>query len=207
MRAYFSQFGEITHLRISRNKLTGHSKHYAFIEFASNAVADIVAKTMDKYLMFNHILQVRRIPTEQVHANLWKGEGKRFKAMPRNKIEGGMLRRGTTREGWEKRVKTEEKRRTKKSKQLEEMGYEFQMPSLKSVSDVPVKEIEDAGVAVIADGDEIKVLEAKASEGPSSEAQAAAVEEVPEVVAPAETTPVKRKKGTKASKKTKKVKT
>ncbi|KAG9663084.1 hypothetical protein KCU95_g19084, partial [Aureobasidium melanogenum] len=31
MREYFSQFGDITHLRMARNKLTGRSKHYAFI--------------------------------------------------------------------------------------------------------------------------------------------------------------------------------
>ncbi|KAI4749807.1 hypothetical protein E4T45_14832, partial [Aureobasidium sp. EXF-8846] len=60
MREYFSQFGDITHLRMARNKLTGRSKHYAFIEFGSGAVAEIVAKTMDKYLLFGHLLQVRR---------------------------------------------------------------------------------------------------------------------------------------------------
>ncbi|KAH0389289.1 RNA-binding domain-containing protein, partial [Aureobasidium melanogenum] len=97
MREYFSQFGDITHLRMARNKLTGRSKHYAFIEFGSAAVAEIVAKTMDKYLLFGHLLQVRRIPAEQVHEKLWKGEGGRFKVMPRNKIEGGMLKRETRR--------------------------------------------------------------------------------------------------------------
>ena len=35
MRAYFSQFGAITQLRLARNKKTGKSQHYAFIEFAS----------------------------------------------------------------------------------------------------------------------------------------------------------------------------
>ncbi|KAK6428212.1 nucleolar protein, partial [Oleoguttula sp. CCFEE 5521] len=41
MRAYFVQFGAITHLRLARNKKTGKSKHFAFVEFASSNVADI----------------------------------------------------------------------------------------------------------------------------------------------------------------------
>lgn len=160
MRAYFSQFGDITHLRLSRNKLTGRSKHYAFIEFGSAAVADIVAKTMDKYLLFGHILQVRRIPAEQVHENLWKGEGKRFKVMPRNKIEAGVLRRGATREQWEKRVLKENKRRSGKADKLKEMGYEFDMPMVRAVEDVPLRE-EEGGVAVIPDGEGVKVIAEK----------------------------------------------
>lgn len=160
MRAYFSQFGDMTHLRLSRNKLTGRSKHYAFIEFASAAVADIVAKTMDKYLMFGHILQVRRIPADQVHANLWKGEGKRFKTMPRNKIEGGILRRGKTRENWEKSVEKENKRRQKKAEKLAELSYEFEMPEVRKVEDVPMKDAdaEKDGVAVIPDADGAKPI-------------------------------------------------
>ena len=37
-------------------------------------VADIVARTMNNYLMFGHILRVALIPKEQVNANLFKGE-------------------------------------------------------------------------------------------------------------------------------------
>ncbi|OJD26449.1 hypothetical protein ACJ73_02162, partial [Blastomyces percursus] len=50
MRAYFSQFGPITQLRLSRHRTTGRSKHFAFIEFASDSVARVVADTMDNYL-------------------------------------------------------------------------------------------------------------------------------------------------------------
>lgn len=141
MRAYFSQFGEILRLRLSRNKRTGRSKHYAFIEFASAAVARIVAETMDKYLMFGHILQVRTIPKEQVHENLFKGANRRFKKVPWAKIEARKLRLGMEREGWEKRISKETGRRSKKLEKLKEAGfdYEFEAPALKSVKDVPVK--------------------------------------------------------------------
>ncbi|KAF2085848.1 RNA-binding domain-containing protein [Saccharata proteae CBS 121410] len=139
MKAYFSQFGEITRLRLSRNKKTGRSKHYAFVEFKHSSVAQIVAETMDKYLMFGHILQVRNIPAEQVHANLFKGANRRFKPAPRNKMEGRALRLGKDRETWEKRITREEQRRKERESKLKDMGYEFEAPAVKSVETVPRK--------------------------------------------------------------------
>ena len=94
MRAYFSQFGALTRLRLSRNRRTGAPRHYAFLEFASAAVADVVAATMDGYLLFGRLLRVRRVPAEQVHAELWKGAGRRFKRIPWGAMEGRGLRVG-----------------------------------------------------------------------------------------------------------------
>lgn len=79
MRSYFSQFGPIRNLRVSRSKKTGKAKHYAFVEFEEVSTAEIVAKTMDNYLLFGHILKCRVIPKAQVHADLFKGANKRFK--------------------------------------------------------------------------------------------------------------------------------
>lgn len=47
MKSYFSQFGPIRNLRVSRNKKTGKAKHFAFVEFEDASTAEIVAKTMD----------------------------------------------------------------------------------------------------------------------------------------------------------------
>lgn len=145
MQAYFSQFGPIANIRLARNKKTGKSKHFAFIQFASASVAEIVAKTMDKYLLFGHLLQARVVPAEQVQENLWKGgKGvKGGKARPRNRIEGSQLRKGTDREGWEKRVEKEEKRRQEKAEKMKEMGYEFDLPSVKAVKAIPKKALKD----------------------------------------------------------------
>ncbi|KAK4957951.1 nucleolar protein [Elasticomyces elasticus] len=148
MRAYFSQFGTIKNMRLARNRKTGKSQHYAFIEFSSKAVAEIVAKTMDKYLLFGHIMQVRIVPQEQVKENMWKGTGRRKKPAPRNRLEGSALKRGKVREDWEKKIEVEEKKRAAKAEQLKEIGYEFEIPTVKAVGDVPVKPkaIEDANV-------------------------------------------------------------
>ncbi|KAL8778121.1 MAG: hypothetical protein Q9213_007564 [Squamulea squamosa] len=151
MRAYFGQFGHISRLRLSRNRTTGNSKHYAFIEFASSAVAKIVAETMDNYLMFGHILKCKVVPPGDVHENLWKGANKRFKKVPWSKIEGRKLEKKVGREEWGKRVEGERKKREKKSEKLKSIGYEFEAPKLKGPKDLPVRE-----------GD-------KAIEGPSAE--------------------------------------
>jgi nucleolar protein 15 len=57
MMSYFSQFGEIIALRLARNKKSGASKHYAFIQFDSSAVAAIVVDTMHNYLLSNRLLK------------------------------------------------------------------------------------------------------------------------------------------------------
>ncbi|KAH9063954.1 hypothetical protein EDB87DRAFT_1673290 [Lactarius vividus] len=82
MRTYFSQFGDISRLRLSRNKKTGRSKHYGFIEFASGPVAQIVAETMDNYLLMGHILTCKVIPKDEVHPELWVGANRKWRVVP-----------------------------------------------------------------------------------------------------------------------------
>ncbi|KAB8766465.1 hypothetical protein FH972_026625 [Carpinus fangiana] len=139
MSAYFSQFGDITRLRLSRNRRTGASKHYAFLEFAHMEVARIVAETMNNYLMFGHSLKVRVVEPARVHPELFKGAGARFRKVPWNRIERTRVAK-TDRKGWEKRVGKEEQRRSDKKRLLGELGYEFKAPAIRSVSSVPVKE-------------------------------------------------------------------
>ncbi|KAL4889691.1 hypothetical protein BDV59DRAFT_186005 [Aspergillus ambiguus] len=181
MRAYFSQFGDITRLRLSRNRITGRSKHYAFIEFASTSVAKIVAATMDNYLMYGHILKCKYVPQEQLHPEIWKGANRRFKRTPWNRIEKKRLDKGKTREQWTERIEREQKRRIAKAEKLKAMGYEFELPELKSVDDVPVQE-------------EQKAIEA-GQEAPTEEApKAIEAPEEPKVTKDAEDTPKKSKK-------------
>lgn len=61
MREYFSQFGTVKRVRLARNTKTGQSKHFGFVEFASAAVAEIAAETMDKYLLDGHLLKCKYI--------------------------------------------------------------------------------------------------------------------------------------------------
>ena len=93
-------------------------------------------------------------------------------------MERRALKQGATREEWEKRIEKEKKRRAEKAEKLKQMGYEFDMPDVKAVSDVPVKpkavedivagaelngvsesqKVEDAGTEVVKD---IQTVEAE----------------------------------------------
>lgn len=192
MKAYFSQFGEITKLRLSRNRLTGRSKHYAFIEFSSTTVAKIVADTMDNYLMYGHIVKCKYVPKEQLHPEVWKGANRRFKVTPWNRIEKKRLAKGKTREQWTKSIESEQKKRQAKLNKLKALGYELDLPQLKSVDDVPVQEAPKAVEAT-------ETTEA-ATEEPAKAVEAPAPVEAPaaiEAPAPTDDTPKKAKKGKK----------
>jgi len=71
MRGFFSQFGTVTRCRLRVNK-KGKSKHYGFVEFEDFVIAQIVADTMDKYMMFERVLECKVIPPEEVHPMMFK---------------------------------------------------------------------------------------------------------------------------------------
>ncbi|KAF4451380.1 hypothetical protein F53441_5646 [Fusarium austroafricanum] len=140
MRQYFEQFGPIIALRLSRNKKTGASKHYAFVKFAEASTAEIVCKTMDNYLLFGHILKCRMIPKEQVHEDMFKGANRRFKKVPWNKMAGNQLEKPLTESAWANKVTKENSKRAKKAAKLKEIGYEFDAPEMKDVPAPPAIE-------------------------------------------------------------------
>jgi nucleolar protein 15 len=157
MKEYFGQFGTILKLRLSRNKLSGASKHYAFIQFASSVVTEIVAKTMDNYLMFNHIMKVKVVAEEAVPADIWKGAGTRFKKIPRNRIEARKFRLPATEKIWDERAEKLQAKRVEKAAKLKEMGYEIELPKIKSAKGLAKKF--EAPAAIEAPETETKIIE------------------------------------------------
>ncbi|KAM3072734.1 nucleolar protein [Clarireedia jacksonii] len=186
MKAYFSQFGNILKIRMSRNRKSGASKHYAWIQFESKGVAEIVAKTMDNYLLFNHILKVKLVADEQISPDLFKGANRRFKKVPWNKIEGRKLEQGASEDQWEKRIAKAEKKRAKKLEKLQAMDYEFDAPQLKSAKGVAKK----PAAKITENGEEDE-------ETATAEEETKAIEAPP---APVVEEPVKKKKKVKKTK-------
>ncbi|OTF76743.1 RNA-binding protein-like protein, partial [Euroglyphus maynei] len=78
MYEYFSQFGEVTRLKIIRSHKTGKPKNYGFIEFRFEDVAEIAAQTMDNYLMFDRIVKCKLLPPEKINVNIFKNWNKPF---------------------------------------------------------------------------------------------------------------------------------
>lgn len=178
MRSYFSQFGTVTRLRLSRNKKTGNSKHYAFIEFADSEVAKIVAETMNNYLLFNHILKCKTVPRDDLEfiEKLFKGSGKKFKPRPGAKLHRRLLERKRTEEQWGKELVKETSKRRSISEKLKNKGidYEYEAPEVRKAEPEPMQ-IDEAPV--------VAVEEAPATAIEETVVVAATKEQVPEKVA------------------------
>eukprot|EP00736_Rhodelphis_marinus_P012050 Rmarinus@m.3825 len=130
MRGFFSQFGEISRLRISRNKKTGKSKHYAFIEFACDEVAKIVADVMHGYLLFNHVMKAKVLSPEEVHPRLFDGANKRYRpfdwAKRAQRIHDGE-RTAAEQRTRVRRLMTKDRKRQQK---LDALGIDFKIPTI-----------------------------------------------------------------------------
>uniref|UniRef100_A0A8C0PCS7 RRM domain-containing protein n=1 Tax=Canis lupus familiaris TaxID=9615 RepID=A0A8C0PCS7_CANLF len=128
IRAYFSQFGTVTRFRLSRSKRTGNSKGYAFVEFASEDVAKIVADTMNNYLFGERLLQCHFIPPEKVHEELFREWYIPFKkpsypAVKRYNQNRTLLQKLQMEERFKKKEKLLRKKLAKK-------GIDYDFPSL-----------------------------------------------------------------------------
>ena len=125
MHSYFSQFGTITRLRLSRNRRTGKSKHFGWVEFASKDVAEIVADTMDGYLIHPHRMVCKVV---EVDDKVWKGANKVFKKIPWKRINRDKLEAKRTKEDWESLAKKEEERNRNREERIMELGIEYEFP-------------------------------------------------------------------------------
>lgn len=81
IKQYFRQFGRITRFRLARGKKTGRTRGYGWVEFEEREVAEVVAKTMDKYMMFGKVLQVVLMPPEKVPPGVFRRWNKPWVAL------------------------------------------------------------------------------------------------------------------------------
>ncbi|PKC70645.1 RNA-binding domain-containing protein [Rhizophagus irregularis] len=128
MQSYFEQFGTVTKLKLYRNKKTGKPKHFAFIEFASNEVAEIVAETMHNYPLFNRLLQCKIVPQEKINPYMWIGANKVYKPEPYLKME---LKRRTKKKSLkqvENKIQKLVKKEEMKRKKLKDLGIDYDFP-------------------------------------------------------------------------------
>jgi nucleolar protein 15 len=132
MKGFFSQFGTVKNVRLSRNKRTGRSKHFAFIEFESPAVADTVARAMDKYILFGRTLVCHVLSPDKVHPLLFKGANKKFRPIPFRLIARKRHNKPKS-EAQKKRIVTRLlKKEEKKRKMLALMGIEYEFPGFRA---------------------------------------------------------------------------
>ncbi|KAH6803032.1 RNA-binding family protein [Perilla frutescens var. frutescens] len=130
MEAFFKQFGAVKRLRIARNRKTGKSKHFGFIEFQSPEVAKVVEECMHNYLMYEHLLQVQIVPPERVHPRLWKGVGRSYQPIDWVRIERKRHDKERTLDQQQKLVAGVLKRDQKRRKRIEAAGIDYECPEV-----------------------------------------------------------------------------
>lgn len=137
---FFSQFGKVQNVKLSRSKRTGTPRGYAFIEFQELEVAAIVADTMNGYFLKGERRLVCHIlPKEKVHPKLFQG-AKRNLQLSQSDVttkerigywydkEREKVNKDRSMEGIQKITKRLLSRERKKRKQLERMGIEYDFP-------------------------------------------------------------------------------
>ncbi|CAG8729772.1 36890_t:CDS:2, partial [Gigaspora margarita] len=107
---------------------TGKSKHFAFIEFACDEVAQIVAETMDNYSLCNRLLRCKVVPEEKINPMMWIGANKEFKPKPYIKEIMMKHNKKKTPEEQKKQIDNLLKKENKKRKKLEEFGIDYEFP-------------------------------------------------------------------------------
>ncbi|GAB5031332.1 rna binding protein [Nannochloropsis oceanica] len=87
MKSFFSQFGGVKHVRLSRSKKTGKSRGYAFLEFDDAEVATVVAETMQGYYLGGRKLVCEVLPPTKVHPKLFVDADKKWRVIPWRQLE------------------------------------------------------------------------------------------------------------------------
>lgn len=128
MRGFFSQFGDVERVRLSRSKKTGGSKGYAFVEFKDVEDTKIVAESMDKYILSGKQLVVKQLPLSKIHPRIWKGSDKKFQAYPMRKQHAERVNKTKTASAQKLNNDRLGKSETKKRKKLADLGIEYDFP-------------------------------------------------------------------------------
>lgn len=138
MRAYFSQFGAVTCLRLSRSRRTARSRGYAFIQFASADVAHAAAEAMDGYLMHGRSLVARMVPPERLHEHTFRGANRQFKKVPWAALERSRnLRAANDPQKLKKRAVDVVSALKKRQNTLKNAGIDYKFPQPLTPAPVP----------------------------------------------------------------------
>lgn len=125
MTGFFSQFGKVEKVRLSRSKTTGRSKHFAFIKFDSAKVAATVAKVMNGYHLFDHVLVSHIVAPKDIHPSMFKGANKKFRPVPWQLIARKHHNRERTPEERSKAITRLGKKEQRKREKLKALGIDY----------------------------------------------------------------------------------
>lgn len=134
MQGFFSQFGEIVRLRLSRNLRTFKPRGYAFIQFKVHEVAEIVQQTMNNYILCEKVLRCELLQPEKVHDDMFHPKLMRKRVIDFRKVELRKQKLPKTKEQKEKRVHSLLRKEKKKRSKLRDLGIQYEFSGFKGVA-------------------------------------------------------------------------
>ncbi|KAJ2617463.1 nucleolar protein [Coemansia sp. RSA 1365] len=144
MMGYFKQFGSIKRLRLSRNPLTGRSRHYGFIEFSNSEVANIVAETMNNYLMFDRLLKCKIVPKDQVHPRLFANRNHKANVGRNIRRQKAIQNSQRTQEDVNKQIDRLVKKEKRRRNKISAAGIDYTFPGYQGIRPPKAKHLKFA---------------------------------------------------------------
>lgn len=135
MRSYFSQFGRVLRVRLSRSMKTGRSRGYAFIKFADKDVAAIAAEAMDGYLMHGSSMVSKMVPEEKVHSDMFRPTMKAMRSVRTSMLERrAFLSRAADPAKVAERSMRIQKNLKKKQHRLAQLNLNYKFPTIENAT-------------------------------------------------------------------------
>lgn len=140
LKKFFTQFGDVSKLRVSRSKKTARSRGYAFLEFKDREVAQVASQTMHGYMLFGRQLDCHLI--DRPHRETFKNGNREWKFVPtqikfrntknaeKTDVEKAARVRGLLEKEKEKRVR------------LRELGIDYEFDGYQGIIDKALKALE-----------------------------------------------------------------
>ena len=125
MQGFFSQFGNVLAVKVSRSKRTGRSRGYAFVKFEHQEVADIVASTMNGYFMCDKYLVCHTVEADKLHPRTFVAHKKKVKATDPMKKAIAVVNAPRSAEAKGKALAKQLANERKRADKLAALGYEF----------------------------------------------------------------------------------
>merc|ERR1712032_761443 len=133
VKKYFSQFGTITRIMLPRSQKTGRSKGYGFIEFDDMEVAEIAARTMNHYILFDRLLICNVVSDTSKYNLLFKKCKNIFKF--HNKYNAYIFERNKPKSKHEMKdyVMNLLEKENKKREKIKDMGLDYDFPGFSAL--------------------------------------------------------------------------
>ena len=125
LKGFLKQFGRVKNVRVSRSKTTQRPRGYAFVQFESDEIADIVQKTMNGYMIGDKTLAVSVVRKEKAHERMFFNSTFEKNPLTSAERQAKVHNRSRTSEAQEKRHAKLLAKDVDRRAKLAEMGIDY----------------------------------------------------------------------------------